>query len=93
MFIFIDLVTTVNMLIKRKLFSQNSSDIENLLYFVVALKPNQSVKHQVGKVDVARIKHGNRQTLETLINEEALLLAKYLRNERDAWSPRMAIPS
>ena len=45
------------------------------------------------KVDVARIKHGNRQTLETLINEEALLLAKYLRNERDAWSPRMAIPS
>ncbi|MDH5691356.1 MAG: hypothetical protein OEY81_08020 [Candidatus Bathyarchaeota archaeon] len=43
-------------------------------------------------VDVARVKHGDRQTVETLINEEALLLAKYLRNERETWSPRIAIP-
>jgi hypothetical protein len=42
-------------------------------------------------VDVARIKHGNRQTIDTLISEEALLLAKYLRNERKDWNPR--IPS
>lgn len=34
------------------------------------------------KVEVPRIRHGSKQTLETLINEEALLLAKYLRNER-----------
>jgi hypothetical protein len=34
------------------------------------------------KVEIPRIKHGNRQTLETLINEEALLLAKFLRDER-----------
>jgi hypothetical protein len=27
------------------------------------------------------------------INEEALLLAKYLRNERESWNPRIAIPS
>jgi len=42
-------------------------------------------------VDVARVKHGNRQTVETLINEEALLLAEYLRIERNAWSPRIAV--
>jgi len=32
-----------------------------------------------------RIKHSNRQTFETLINEEALLFAKYLRDERKPW--------
>ena len=32
---------------------------------------------------------GNRQTLETLISEEAILLAKYLRNERKDWNPRI----
>lgn len=42
-------------------------------------------------VKVPRIKHGSKQTLETLINEEALLLAKYLRGERKAWVPRIAV--
>jgi hypothetical protein len=41
-------------------------------------------------VEIPRIKHGKRQTLDTLINEEALLLAKYLRNERKEWNPRIA---
>jgi hypothetical protein len=40
-------------------------------------------------IEIARIKHGKRQTLETLINEEALLLAKYLRNERRNGTPRI----
>ena len=39
-------------------------------------------------VDVERIKVGKRQTIDTLISEEALLFAKYLRNERKDWSPR-----
>jgi hypothetical protein len=39
-------------------------------------------------VEVARIKHGNRQTIDTLINEEALLFAKYLRREKTTWIPR-----
>jgi len=43
-------------------------------------------------VDVSRIMHGNRQTLETLISEEALLFAKFLRDERKVWVPRIAIP-
>jgi hypothetical protein len=34
-------------------------------------------------------KVGKKQTIETLINEEALLLAKFLRNERKDWKPRM----
>jgi hypothetical protein len=40
--------------------------------------------------EVPRIKHGNRQTVETLINEEALLLAMFLKNERQTWVPRIA---
>jgi CRISPR-associated protein Cas1 len=43
------------------------------------------------KVDVPRIKHGKSQTFGTLINEEALLLAKYLRNEEKYWKPRLTI--
>jgi len=42
------------------------------------------------KVDVPRVRIGNRQSIETLISEEALLLAKFLRNERKTWTPRMA---
>jgi CRISPR-associated protein Cas1 len=44
------------------------------------------------KVEISRIRHGSRQTIETLINEEALLLAKHLRNEIPQWKPRIAIP-
>ncbi len=40
-------------------------------------------------VDIPRIKVGEKQTIETLINEEALLFAKYLRNEKKEWIPRI----
>jgi hypothetical protein len=33
---------------------------------------------------------GKKQEIETLINEEALLLAMYLRNEKQTWIPRIA---
>jgi CRISPR-associated protein Cas1 len=42
-------------------------------------------------VEIDRMRHGKRQTVETLINEEAFLLAQYLRDEQEAWSPRIAI--
>ena len=42
-----------------------------------------------GWIEVPRVRHGSRQSLETLINEEALLLAKFLRNERKSWIPRV----
>jgi hypothetical protein len=41
------------------------------------------------KVEVKRIRNGEHQTLETLINEEAMLFAKYLRGEAKAWLPRV----
>ena len=42
-------------------------------------------------IEIPRIRHGRHQTHETLINEEAFLLAKLLRNEHREWNPR--IPS
>jgi CRISPR-associated protein Cas1 len=41
------------------------------------------------KVDLPRIRMGERQEIETLISEEALLLAKYLRDEKPTWNPRI----
>ena len=43
-------------------------------------------------VEIPRIKVGSKQTIETLISEEALLLAKCLRDENGDWAPRIAIP-
>ena len=43
------------------------------------------------KVEVKRIRNGEHQTIETLINEEALLFAKYLRNEKEVWKPRSTV--
>lgn len=40
-------------------------------------------------IGIPRIKHGKGQTIETLINEECLLLAKFARNERKTWIPRL----
>jgi CRISPR-associated protein Cas1 len=40
-------------------------------------------------VEIPRVRHGSKQSIETLINEEALLLARYLRNERPSWAPRI----
>jgi CRISPR-associated protein Cas1 len=42
------------------------------------------------KVDVPRMRMGKRQEIETLINEEAMLFAEYLRNEKQSWIPRIA---
>ena len=41
------------------------------------------------KVEIPRIKHGKQQTIDTLISEEALLFAKYLRGEKKDWLPRL----
>jgi len=43
------------------------------------------------KVDVPRIRVGKKQEIETLINEEAYLLAKYVRGERKNWKPRIPL--
>jgi CRISPR-associated protein Cas1 len=41
------------------------------------------------KVEIPRIRMGEKQELETLISEEALLFAMFLRNERQSWKPRI----
>lgn len=41
------------------------------------------------EVEVPRIRTGNRQKIDTLITEEALSFASYLRNEKQTWSPRI----
>ena len=43
-------------------------------------------------MNIPRIRRGEHQEIETLISEEALLLAKFLRNEKEEWKPRIAIP-
>lgn len=47
-------------------------------------------KHFTSIVEVHRIRVGERQEIETLISEEALLFAMYLRGERPTWTPRVA---
>ena len=43
------------------------------------------------KVKIPRIGHGNKSSIETLITEEASLLAMYLRAEIKEWVPRIGI--
>jgi CRISPR/Cas system-associated endonuclease Cas1 len=42
-------------------------------------------------VNIPRMRMGNKQEIETLINEEAFLLAQYLRDEKQSWIPRILI--
>jgi hypothetical protein len=41
------------------------------------------------KVEIPRTRMGKEQEIETSINEEALLFASYLRNEKRTWIPRI----
>jgi CRISPR-associated protein Cas1 len=41
------------------------------------------------KVEIPRVRHGNRQEIESLLNEEATLLARYIRGEKENWLPRV----
>ena len=41
------------------------------------------------EVQIPRMRYGSKQSLDTLISEEALLLARYLRNEKQSWIARL----
>lgn len=43
-------------------------------------------------VQIPRMRHGSKQTINTLIGEEAYLSAKFLRDEKSNWHPRIANP-
>jgi CRISPR-associated protein Cas1 len=49
---------------------------------------NQLNRYFESQVDIPGIKRGRKQEIETLISEEALLLAQYLRDESQTWNPR-----
>jgi hypothetical protein len=36
-----------------------------------------------------RVRMGDQQEIETVINEEAYLFARFLRHERETWIPRV----
>ena len=40
-------------------------------------------------VDIPCLKHGNRQSMGSLINKETLILGKYLKNEKKYGSPEL----
>jgi CRISPR-associated protein Cas1 len=44
-------------------------------------------------VRIPRIRMGEKHEIETLISEEALLFAKYLRDEKPTWNPRIVLLS
>ncbi len=44
------------------------------------------------KFYIPRVKRGRRQELETLINEEAFRIGRYLRLKGESWVPRIAVP-
>ncbi len=46
--------------------------------------------HFKSKIEIPRKNAGVRQEFESLMNEEALLFAKYLRGETSHWEPRIA---
>jgi len=48
-------------------------------------------EHFQRKVEIPRIRVGKKQEIETLINEEAMLLGMYLRDEKKEWSPRIGV--
>jgi len=39
-------------------------------------------------VKIPRMKVGKKQTIETLINEEIMIFAKFLREEQEVWKLR-----
>jgi len=42
-------------------------------------------------VDVPRMKHGSRQSIGSLINEETIILGNYIKKEEKNWLPRISL--
>jgi len=87
-------LTKKDFILKTELFSTNRLGKRQVLNREktkeLISKLNRYFKN---KVQIPRMRHGKKCELETLINEETFLLAKYLRNERNQWIPRIAIPN
>ena len=58
---------------------------------VSELSQNSNIADVTRARALPRIRVGKKQTIETLINEEALLFGKYLENEKKEWVPRVGL--
>jgi CRISPR-associated endonuclease Cas1 len=79
-----DFITVTEEVSKNKLIWR--AYLNDLVADELADGVNQLFERQY---EVPRIRNGQRQALTTLITEEAQLFAKYLRNERKTWAPRI----
>jgi CRISPR-associated protein Cas1 len=70
---------------KRKGKREYLNDLQTL---VLVKNLNEYFQTQVS---IPRMRMGSQQEIETLVLEEALLLAQFLRNERQTWKPRIAL--
>jgi hypothetical protein len=50
---------------------------------------NRLSKYFEKQVAISRMRRGEHQEIEALISEEALLFARYLRDEKPTWTPRI----
>ena len=60
--------------------------MDTFLFSSIGLRYSLSIQ-----VEVPLMRQGNKQRIATLINEETLLLAKYLRGECKNWIPRVVL--
>jgi len=79
-----------NIVLKTESFSKNRKGKREYINNALTREFTKRIEALfLSKVQVPRIRMGRQQELETLINEECLLLAQYLRNEKPTWNPRI----
>ena len=58
--------------------------------YLTRLMMEELDEYFLSRVEIPAMRYGIKQAIETLINEEVLLLAKFLRAEKKDWIPRIA---
>jgi len=83
-------VRTRDLILKEENFSSNKKGKRQYINDVKTRDLMRRIDaYFLTNVDLPRIRMGERQEIETLISEEALLLARYLRDEKPNWNPRI----
>jgi CRISPR-associated protein Cas1 len=78
-------------ILKKENFSSNKKGKREYLNDQKTKRFMKSLNHYFeSSVKVPRIRVGKKQELESLIVEKAFLFAKYLRDEKKHWTPRIA---
>jgi CRISPR-associated protein Cas1 len=76
-------VKTENLSVNKKSKREYLNDIQTHVF------TRNLNRYFESNVNIPRVRRGQQQEIETLINEEALLFAQYLRNEKSSWTPRI----